>query len=89
MLEGVVFIGILFLGLAYVWAKGDLDWVLAFDKSPYQPPEARERVHRPNVQEIVEALDGPEADGKKDTDDEEAAEHVLRRFEWFIKRIFE
>lgn len=23
------------------------------------------------------------------TDDEEAAEHVLRRFEWFIKRIFE
>jgi NADH-quinone oxidoreductase subunit A len=25
--EMVVFIGILVLGLAYVWAKGDLDWV--------------------------------------------------------------
>jgi NADH-quinone oxidoreductase subunit A len=25
--EGGVFVGILFLGLVYVWAKGDLDWV--------------------------------------------------------------
>jgi NADH-quinone oxidoreductase subunit A len=25
--EGIVFLAILFLGLAYVWAKGDLDWV--------------------------------------------------------------
>ncbi len=25
--EGGVFVGILFLGLIYVWAKGDLDWV--------------------------------------------------------------
>ena len=30
LVEGVVFIGILFLGLVYVWAKGDLDWVKAF-----------------------------------------------------------
>ncbi|MEM7040904.1 MAG: NADH-quinone oxidoreductase subunit A, partial [Bacteroidota bacterium] len=27
MVEVVLFAGILLLGLAYVWAKGDLDWV--------------------------------------------------------------
>ena len=27
LVEGFTFIVILFLGLAYVWAKGDLDWV--------------------------------------------------------------
>jgi len=27
LFEGLVFVGILFLGLVYVWAKGDLDWV--------------------------------------------------------------
>ena len=26
LVEGILFIVILFLGLAYVWAKGDLDW---------------------------------------------------------------
>ncbi len=30
--EGLIFVGILFLGLFYVWAKGDLDWVKAFAK---------------------------------------------------------
>jgi NADH-quinone oxidoreductase subunit A len=25
--EGLIFIGILFVGLAYVWKKGDLEWV--------------------------------------------------------------
>jgi NADH-quinone oxidoreductase subunit A len=32
LLEGLVFIGILFLGLIYVWAKGDLDWIKAFQQ---------------------------------------------------------
>ncbi len=27
LIEGLVFIGILFVGLVYVWAKGDFDWV--------------------------------------------------------------
>jgi len=27
LFEGLVFVGILFLGLIYVWAKGDIDWV--------------------------------------------------------------
>ena len=31
--EGLVFIAILAVGLAYVWAKGDLEWVRAEDRS--------------------------------------------------------
>ena len=31
--EGLVFIGILAIGLAYVWSKGDLEWVRAEDRS--------------------------------------------------------
>lgn len=34
LVEMLVFAGILLLGLAYVWAKGDLDWVRP---SPIQP----------------------------------------------------
>jgi NADH-quinone oxidoreductase subunit A len=30
--EGLVFIGILAVGLAYVWRKGDLEWVRAEDR---------------------------------------------------------
>jgi len=40
-LEGVLFVGILFLGLAYVWAKGDLDWVKAFSARAYRPEPTR------------------------------------------------
>ena len=29
--EGLIFIGILLVGLAYVWKKGDLEWVKADD----------------------------------------------------------
>ena len=29
--EGLIFIGILFVGLAYVWKKGDLEWIKAED----------------------------------------------------------
>ena len=27
LVEGLIFVGVLFLGLVYVWAKGDIDWV--------------------------------------------------------------
>jgi NADH-quinone oxidoreductase subunit A len=37
LVEGVLFIAILFLGLAYVWVKGDLDWVLSYSGPAYQP----------------------------------------------------
>lgn len=30
-IEGVIFIGILMVGLAYVWRKGDLEWVKPSD----------------------------------------------------------
>jgi NADH-quinone oxidoreductase subunit A len=30
-IEGLLFIGILVVGLAYVWAKGDLEWVKSGD----------------------------------------------------------
>ncbi|RMH05183.1 MAG: NADH-quinone oxidoreductase subunit A [Planctomycetota bacterium] len=30
LLEGLLFIAILLLGLAYVWVKGDLSWVRSF-----------------------------------------------------------
>ena len=32
-IEGLIFIGILVVGLAYVWRKGDLDWVKPEDIS--------------------------------------------------------
>jgi NADH-quinone oxidoreductase subunit A len=30
-IEGLIFIGILIVGLAYVWKKGDLEWIKADD----------------------------------------------------------
>ena len=74
LVEGVLFIVILFLGLAYVWAKGDLDWVLTYSGGEYQPPEKRARVQLPKVHELEAALseDGEE-EGDKQEEDEEAA----------------
>ncbi len=42
LIEGLLFVAILFLGLAYVWVKGDLDWVKSFRPGPAdgQGPEA-------------------------------------------------
>ena len=37
LVEALLFIGILALGLAYVWAKGDLDWVRPATKTPVIP----------------------------------------------------
>jgi NADH-quinone oxidoreductase subunit A len=78
LLEGFLFILILFLGLAYVWAKGDLDWVMSYSGSAYQPPERRARIVLPKVTEIVAAREAAaeaekEAAGGKgdgDTSDE-------------------
>ena len=72
LIEGFAFIVILFLGLAYVWAKGDLDWVLAWSSPDYQPPEKRRRVHLPSIAELSEEeeLEGEESPTEGD---EEAA----------------
>lgn len=78
LVEGVLFIVILFLGLAYVWAKGDLDWVLSWEGSAYQPPELRAKLRLPRVKELQEVQDArkeaaPAAATDKDDKDEEAA----------------
>ena len=39
LFEGLLFGAILFLGLLYVWKKGDLDWVMGFHRA--QPESAR------------------------------------------------
>ena len=38
--EGLIFIGILMLGLAYLWAKGDLEWVRTEDRAPHHAQNA-------------------------------------------------
>ena len=64
LVEGVVFISILGLGLAYVWVKGDLDWVLTYSAPAYQPPAQRLRAI-PSVDD----LQGDEADGEQSDED--------------------
>jgi len=66
LVEGVVFIVILFLGLAYVWVKGDLDWVLSWSGAPYQPPEKRPRVHLPSVSHLESQRAKGEDEDEKD-----------------------
>jgi NADH-quinone oxidoreductase subunit A len=34
LVEGAIFAGVLFLGLIYVWAKGDIDWVKSLSAQP-------------------------------------------------------
>jgi NADH-quinone oxidoreductase subunit A len=58
LVEGVIFIAILFLGLAYVWVKGDLDWVLHWHQRDYDPPA-------PQLQVRVTGKDGAE-EGRND-----------------------
>ncbi len=76
LVEGVLFIVILFLGLAYVWAKGDLDWVLTWSGVPYQPPAQRPRVELPRVAEIEKLIEEQKAAAAPaaapDTDEEAA-----------------
>jgi len=73
LLEGVLFIVILFLGLAYVWAKGDLDWVLSYKHSTYQPPEQRAKINLPQVKEIEAAQEAQKAATPKPAPDTEEA----------------
>ena len=55
LVEGVIFIVILFLGLAYVWAKGDLDWIVSYSATPYQPPEPARKHHLPAIKALEKA----------------------------------
>jgi len=51
LVEGIIFIVILFLGLAYVWAKGDLDWILAWEDRSFAPGAPREHAPFPRTLE--------------------------------------
>jgi NADH-quinone oxidoreductase subunit A len=55
LVEGIVFVAILFLGLAYVWAKGDLDWVLSYKRDKFEPETPRSGAAIPSVAEITAA----------------------------------
>ena len=72
LIEGVLFIVILFLGLAYVWAKGDLDWVLSYRDDHYAPPSQRSRVALPSVKELEEAANA-EDESEEEADEDAAA----------------
>jgi NADH-quinone oxidoreductase subunit A len=73
LVTGILFIVILFLGLAYVWAKGDLDWVLSYRASSYQPPEQRPKLGLPPVKEIEAALEAQKATAPKPAPEGEEA----------------
>jgi NADH-quinone oxidoreductase subunit A len=68
--KGALFIVILFFGLIAVWAKGDLDWVLAYDGPEYVPTAARHRDPVPSRDE----LSPPEENGDESHETETAAE---------------
>lgn len=60
LVEGVIFIVILFLGLAYVWAKGDLDWVKAWEDRSFDPGQPRQHATPPIELGKKEATEGSE-----------------------------
>jgi NADH-quinone oxidoreductase subunit A len=64
LVEGVLFVVILFLGLLYVWMKGDLDWVLSYSGASYRPTE-RPTLRPANVSEIQARLEAAEAEPPK------------------------
>ncbi len=70
--EGVIFIVILFLGLAYVWAKGDLNWVLSYSAPHYAPPEPTRKQHLPAIKAIERAAVIAEHEAKTEGEGEAA-----------------
>ncbi|MAF64911.1 MAG: NADH-quinone oxidoreductase subunit A [Planctomycetes bacterium] len=72
LVEGVLFIIVLFLGLAYVWAKGDLDWVLAYEGGDYAGRADRNR-KLPSLEEVRAAAEGEQGGGDEAADEGEEA----------------
>ncbi|MFT7484217.1 MAG: NADH-quinone oxidoreductase subunit A [Candidatus Paceibacteria bacterium] len=73
LVEGVIFIAILFLGLAYVWAKGDLDWVLAYEDHSFRPGEAGPQTHTSRAVTDIEAAQDEDKVADAEPDGEDAA----------------
>lgn len=66
LVEGFLFVAILLLGLVYVWAKGDLDWVLTYTGQTYQPKFPSTRLDRvAKVREIEAELEAQKEAAKK------------------------
>ena len=59
LVEGLLFVSILFLGLAYVWAKGDLDWVLTYSGNRYQPKVPVRRTRVAHVKDLEAQQEAP------------------------------
>ena len=55
-IEIFVFVGILLLGLVYVWAKGDLEWIRAIRGDPR------------GAQDVAAPVKSPEIEGKSERD---------------------
>ncbi|HED67129.1 MAG TPA: NADH-quinone oxidoreductase subunit A [Planctomycetes bacterium] len=72
LIEGVLFIAILLLGLAYVWCKGDLEWVLSYSGPEYNPGDDRDPVKLPNIKELEAALEASD-EHDSEASEEEAA----------------
>lgn len=45
LVEMVIFIVVLMLGLAYVWVKGDLDWIRPLPQKPVNPTQIPDEVY--------------------------------------------
>lgn len=71
--KGVLFVTILFLGLAAVWVKGDLDWVLTYSGPEYVPTNKRPRAAVPSLDELLAAEAEEEGDDDGEETDEAAA----------------
>jgi NADH-quinone oxidoreductase subunit A len=66
LVEGFLFVAILMLGLVYVWAKGDLDWVLTYTGPRYQPKIPSTRLDRvAKVRDIEAELEAQREAAKK------------------------
>ena len=77
LVEGITFVLILFLGLAYVWAKGDLNWVLSYSGPTYQPKERIARMRPQNVSEIEAQRDAAAAEANESETESEPAEEAV------------
>ena len=71
--KGFMFVTILFLGLVAVWVKGDLDWVLTWNKEAYVPTGKREGSSIPALTTLEPDDDGSDDENADADADEDAA----------------
>ncbi len=71
--KGALFVIILFFGLIAVWAKGDLDWVLAYDGPEYVPTSERQGTPIPTMDELSPPEEGEDGDQPADDSNIEPA----------------